>query len=62
MLIPNSAADKPEMATDKGDIATDKNFIENIYFSKKFLTPREAIDLINQLSGMLYAHEVKKSE
>jgi len=62
MLIPNSAADKPEMTTDKGDVATDKNFIENTYFSKKFLTPREAVDLINNISGILLAYEVNKNE
>ena len=62
MLIPDSAADKPEMATDSGEVATDKNFIENPYFSKKFLTPREAVDLINQISGILYAYEVSKGE
>lgn len=60
MELPVSASEKLENITDKGDIATEKSFIENAYFSKKFLTPMEAVDLINQLSGILLAYEKTK--
>ena len=58
MNIPGMASDNPNLISDKGDEATEKNFIENKYFSKKFLTPIEAIDLINHVSGILYAYKL----
>ena len=47
MRIPDSAADGPLVNTDDGAV------IINKYFGKEYLTRLEAIDMINELSGML---------
>lgn len=47
MRIPDSAADGPLVDGEDGAV------IVNKYFGKEFLTRLEAIDIINELSGML---------
>lgn len=58
MRIPRSAS---EPIDNKDQEPQEKNIINN-YFDKRLLTPAEAIDCINQLSGILLAYGYTRSQ